>query len=166
MIVKLKNYTQLTLLLSTWFVVALSFIWFGNSLLWTILGILFWPILEYGSHYYAHSPWYIRGPHARHHEDRRDFVYQIVPQGQAISIAIIIWLIFGFAFCGGTILAYIVYEIVHELSHIKGSPRWLPWPFSAMVIHHLRHHARPNRCFAVTCPWMDSLFGTSFKQKK
>lgn len=165
MFVKIENFFQLGVLLSIWLIASIVLMWLGGSWILSFIGFFCWPVIEWLGHRYAHLPFY-QGAHMNHHMDRRDFKFQIVPQWQALGLALIIWLIMGSAFTGGLLLAYTLYEGIHELTHVKGAARWAPQPLRWMIIHHLRHHAKPNTNFSVTLPVIDWILGSSYEQRK
>lgn len=73
--------------------------------------------------------------------------------------------------CGGwlalvTVLwaHHVIYSAIHRCQH-ELEHNWaerLPG-FQAMKRHHLDHHRRPNRNFAVVFLWTDTLFGTAWR---
>lgn len=164
MLLEIKTYFELVLLITLWFCFSIFLMYLGSNIFLSTLGFLTWPIIEYLAHRYAHRESY-SGPHQIHHRDNKNITYQIVPQFQAIGITVILMIITGYAFTGGIVLAYSLYEIVHELSHIKGAAKKLPQPLKWMAIHHLRHHAKQNTNYSVTLPLIDYLMGTAYKKK-
>jgi len=126
------------------------------------LGLLLWTLLEYAIHgWIGHQSTSLARLHAVHHRDP----HAIFTIGAWLPVAIV-WTI-GIALWGfsplmvlfsGTLCGFVIYEAIHYRIHFcrpKGHiERWLRE-------HHLGHHQRmPHRCFGVTSPLWDLIFGT------
>jgi sterol desaturase/sphingolipid hydroxylase (fatty acid hydroxylase superfamily) len=149
------------------------------QLIWLIpLGLFIWTITEYLLHRFVfHAE--IRSPalkriinsyHGLHHEAPRDPDWILVQAPYALTvsalyaviIAAICWNLFWTAgILSGIWAGFLYYEAVHYRVHIStGNGPLLRWQRRA----HFHHHFHDvDRCFGVTSPLWDYVFGTNRK---
>jgi sterol desaturase/sphingolipid hydroxylase (fatty acid hydroxylase superfamily) len=149
-----------------------------RDLLWLLpIGIFLWTLLEYVLHRFAfHIQIPIRNPilrelvngsHTLHHASPRDPTKVLVHPTYGIVVSSLLYgLLFfvlrdGFSAAGilvGIWMGFLYYEAVHYRVHFSLSG-------SGLVAHqrrtHFYHHFTNNkRCFGVTSPLWDYVFGT------
>ncbi len=137
-------------------------------------GYLIWTITEYWLHRLLfHLP--VVGPktaraafliHGVHHDAPWDERRLVMPAGASLGLCVVIYglfrLFFGatgmYAPFAGFVLGYVIYDEVHWYVHAftpkSRLGRWLRRE------HFLHHFKDPSTRFGVSCPWLDSLFGT------
>ena len=131
----------------------------------TALGLLTWPLIEYGVHgVLAHRLRTFVSPlHGVHHTDpRRVFTSPLawVPATLAIG-GLAVWGLgagLGLGFTAGALLGFLRYELIHWRIHFR-----LPRNAAERRRreHHLAHHFADARHYhGVTTPLWDRVFGT------
>ncbi|XXF78800.1 sterol desaturase family protein [Myxococcaceae bacterium GXIMD 01537] len=152
----------------------------GTSVLFVLLGLLTWTVLEYCIHrYFFH--WEGSGPfarrvnwvaHAYHHKYPDDARRLVMPLGGSVPAAILIggllWLVGRPAqmipYFVGIVWGYLTYDFIHWSAHCR-TPR-TAWG-KALREHHMAHHfATPDRNFGITNRWVDRLVGTSGRHSR
>jgi len=128
-----------------------------------IAGVFAWTFLEYVIHGWLSHTFrtFATALHAVHHRDP-NAVFTI---GAWIPIAVL-WIIFtgvfgrtpGMTFFTGSVLGFVVYEAVHYRFHFC-TPR-SRFETCLRARHLVHHEYYPNRCFGVTSPLWDLVFGT------
>ncbi len=158
-------------------------LWGGLSL-WEwiglpVAGLLLWTLLEYVIHAFAFHPhglpgWLksVQNSHAMHHAYPKRPEYIVARLSFTVPIAAgvfaLLWLLLGdlrwaSLILVGTVAGYLTYEVVHWSIHRRWGPRILP---RSLVLHHLYHHYKDDqRCYGVTSPLWDFVFGTSRRRK-
>lgn len=140
-------------------------------LLAVVLGILTWPVLEYGLHRFLGHVWkretLFKREHLRHHRESGYFATFGYKVAASIPAILFFWAIgtlataspaIGGAYAAGAAAMVVFYEWFHWRCHARA-------PATALGLrlrkHHFHHHfqnARSN--FGVTGTWMDRLAGT------
>ena len=147
------------------------------DLLWLIpVGVLGWTILEYGLHRFVfhreiHNAFLrslLNATHFQHHDLPRDREYILVqlPYALVISallaggIALVCRNLFWTAgILSGVWAGFLYYEAVHYRVHATSSNGWL---LARQRHAHFYHHYHDSkRCFGVTTPLWDYVFGTT-----
>jgi sterol desaturase/sphingolipid hydroxylase (fatty acid hydroxylase superfamily) len=152
-----------------------------HNLFWLVpAGIFIWTLLEYGLHRFAfHIQVPIRnqllrdivnGSHMLHHASPRDPDKVLVHPSFGIAVSVILygllWMILhdGFSTMGilvGIWMGFLYYEAVHYRVHFNLSGSGL---IARQRRTHFYHHFINNkRCFGVTSPLWDYVFGTTMK---
>ena len=150
-----------------------------NDLMWLVpIGILIWTLLEYVLHRYVfHAQVPLRNPqlreivnasHLSHHAAPRDAAKVLVQPLFAFAISLILYGVFigvlrnAFSAAGviaGVWAGFLYYEAVHYRVHFSLSPSGL---IAQQRRTHFYHHFTNNkRCFGVTSPLWDFVFGTT-----
>jgi sterol desaturase/sphingolipid hydroxylase (fatty acid hydroxylase superfamily) len=144
--------------------------------LW-LLGLVFWTLLEYTLHRFAfHILVPIRNPrlrailnasHLGHHAAPRDPTKVLVHPLYGIAISAVLYtLLYGIsgnAFDAAAVMTgiwtgFLYYEAVHYRVHFSLSPSGLiGWQRRAHFYHHFTNN---KKCFGVTSPFWDYVFGT------
>lgn len=142
----------------------------GRAVALVAFGLLAWTLLEYISH---RALFHLPREHvlarfgARMHLDHHDDPHRTPitkPLGltapmiaMATSAAAVLanWSLYIVA---GTVLGYLVYELLHVAAHVLGDDVH-PWP--RLRRWHLGHHAEPTAQFGITTRIWDELLGTS-----
>ena len=157
-----------------------------RDLIWLIpIGVLLWTILEYGLHRFAfhiQNPVrnqrlkdIVNGSHLGHHASPRDPAKVLVHPwyGVVISAVLfgILYLISGDAFesaglMTGVWAGFLYYEAVHYRVHMSLSG--IGFIARQRRTHFYHHFTNNKRCFGVTSPLWDYVFGTALpaRQKK
>jgi sterol desaturase/sphingolipid hydroxylase (fatty acid hydroxylase superfamily) len=148
-----------------------------RDLFWLLpVGLFAWTLLEYGLHRFAFHRQIrnatlrslINGTHLQHHDAPRDCDHILVKPGYALAIsgflAGVVNLICGNAFWTAGILSgiwagFLYYESVHYRVHATSSSGWLVGRQRQAHFYHHFHDSR--RCFGVTTPLWDYVFGTA-----
>jgi sterol desaturase/sphingolipid hydroxylase (fatty acid hydroxylase superfamily) len=144
---------------------------------WLIpVGVLIWSLLEYGLHRFAfHLKRHDNGlyrvlteSHRGHHSSPRDpdKIFVNTRFGVIVSavLYVILWLTVGSLFRAaglmtGIWLGFLYYECVHYAVHLTASNAGL---FAQQRRAHFHHHfTNQNRCYGVTTPLWDYVFGTT-----
>jgi sterol desaturase/sphingolipid hydroxylase (fatty acid hydroxylase superfamily) len=146
--------------------------------LWPVcitLGMLCWTLIEYGLHRFVlHMPLQsvavqrtLERLHLGHHREPRDEAKVTVPVYGSLPIAAALLGVFRLASGSwegaallmiGSIAGYLCYEAVHFCLHCSATGgRWLRWQRTNHFFHHFRDQ---RRCFGVTTPLWDWVFGT------
>jgi sterol desaturase/sphingolipid hydroxylase (fatty acid hydroxylase superfamily) len=141
------------------------------------LGLLLWTLLEYALHRFAfHIQGPIRNPklrefvnasHLGHHAAPRDPTKVLVHTSFGFIISAVlfglIYAVAGNAFSAVTILSgiwtgFLYYEAVHYRVHFSLSASGVvAWQRRAHFYHHFTNN---KKCFGVTSPFWDFVFGT------
>ncbi len=142
---------------------------------WGVLeGYLIWTVAEYWLHRLLfHLP--VVGPktaraafliHGVHHDAPWDETRLVMPAGASLSLCVVTYglfrLIFGatglYAPFAGFVLGYVIYDEVHWYVHaFTPKSRFGRWLRREHFLHHFKD---PSTRFGVSCPWLDSVFGT------
>jgi 4-hydroxysphinganine ceramide fatty acyl 2-hydroxylase len=154
----------------------------GELFILFISGLLAWTLLEYGLHRFVfHIQIPIRNPqlrefvnasHLSHHASPRDPKKVLVHPlyGLVVSAVLygLIYMVFRNLASAAMLLTgiwsgFLYYEAVHYRVHFSLSP-------SGLIAHqrrfHFYHHFTNNkRCFGVTSPLWDYVFGTNFPER-
>jgi sterol desaturase/sphingolipid hydroxylase (fatty acid hydroxylase superfamily) len=154
----------------------------GGVLAFFAAGLLIWTLLEYGLHRFVfHVQVPIRNPrlrdlvnasHMSHHASPRDPEKVLVHPGYGLVISAVIYAVI-FAICrsalstaammAGIWAGFLYYEAVHYRVHFSLSPSGL---IARQRRSHFYHHFTNNkRCFGVTSPLWDYVFGTTLLDK-
>ena len=150
-----------------------------TDLLWLIpLGILIWTLLEYGLHRFvfhvriplrdARLKEFVNSSHLLHHASPRDREKVLVRPGYGLVISAIlfgvIYAISASVFTTTAVLVgiwagFLYYEAVHYRVHFTLSATGV---IARQRRTHFYHHFTNNkRCFGVTTPLWDYVFGTA-----
>jgi sterol desaturase/sphingolipid hydroxylase (fatty acid hydroxylase superfamily) len=138
-----------------------------------VFGVVCWTLIEYLLHRFVlhlQTRAYQRTSerlHLGHHWEPRDVAKITVPVYGSLPIAVALWGLFrllpgSWEAAGllliGNIIGYLYYETVHFRIHCGATGgRWL----RRRRAHHLYHHFKnQHRCFGVTTPLWDWVFGT------
>lgn len=144
------------------------------------VGLFAWTLIEYGLHRFVfHVQIPLRNPrlrelvnssHLTHHASPRDPDKVLVRSFYGIAVSIVIYglvyLITGSLFSAAALMTgiwagFLYYEAVHYRVHFSLSPSGL---IARQRRTHFYHHFSNNkRCFGVTSPLWDYVFGTSLK---
>lgn len=140
-----------------------------------ILGVVSWTLIEYLLHRFV---LHLRAQglalqraierlHLGHHREPRDEAKITVPVYGSLPIAVALlglWRLVSGSWDAaallmiGTIIGYLYYETVHFRIHCSvACGRWLRWQRAPHLLHHFKN---PHRCFGVTTPLWDWVFGT------
>lgn len=136
-------------------------------------GLFLWTFIEYVLHRYAFH-WVPRSKrlremqlHIDHHAHPEDPHNGVTPLSFSVPVTLSIWLVLvaatgswerGSVMCTGTVLGYLVYELVHFSTHFSRLERQ---PFRYWREHHFAHHKRATICYGFTTPLWDIVFRTS-----
>lgn len=143
-------------------------------------GLFLWTLLEYLIHAFAFHPrplsgWLkeVQASHAMHHAYPKRPEYIVARYRFTVPVAVLIflllWLLVGdwqraSLILVGTVIGYLAYEAVHWSIHRRWAVRFLP---RRLVLHHLHHHFKDDqRCYGVTTPLWDYVFGTGPKPSR
>jgi 4-hydroxysphinganine ceramide fatty acyl 2-hydroxylase len=150
----------------------------GTDLIWLfIIGLLTWTLLEYGLHrflFHMHVPLrnpvlrnLINGSHLGHHAAPRDRTKVLVHPSYGLAVSSIlyglIYLLTGSVFSAAGVMSgvwagFLYYEAVHYRVHFSLSASGLVARQRRTHFHH--HFTNNRRCFGVTSPLWDYVFGT------
>jgi sterol desaturase/sphingolipid hydroxylase (fatty acid hydroxylase superfamily) len=145
---------------------------------WPLLvaaGLLLWTLIEYLLHRFAfHYPFRSRRVqavqaelHLAHHARPDELELIVAGPSFSLPIALVIWVLLRLALgtwaqaslvMAAAMVGYLCYEVVHFSIHtrLKGGPLLQFWRR-----HHFFHHfSDASRCFGVTSPLWDLVFGT------
>jgi hypothetical protein len=145
-----------------------------SCVLFFMVGVVGWPLLEYGLHRGLHFParsaWlreFLYQAHLVHHEDPQDprliFVRFSATAPISLLLFLLLWGLFGrwqeaALTLTGLWAGYLVYEFVHYSAHV-GAPKaaWMRY----LKKYHLLHHYQDDRSrYGVTTPVVDWVFRT------
>ena len=150
-----------------------------SQLLWLLpVGIILWTLLEYGLHRFIfhiqvplRNPWLremVNASHLAHHASPRDPVKVLVRPGYGLVVSSIFYGLFYtltrsvFLTSGlvvGVWAGFLYYEAVHYRVHFSLSGSGF---IARQRRAHFYHHFTNNkRCFGVTSPLWDYVFGTA-----
>jgi sterol desaturase/sphingolipid hydroxylase (fatty acid hydroxylase superfamily) len=152
------------------------------DLLWLIpAGALIWTLLEYGLHRFifhlqipAQNPRlreFVEALHLDHHASPRDPGKVLVRPTYGLLVSTVLYgLVYGLSgslFSASGIMAgiwggFLYYEAVHYRVHFSLSAAGLIARQRRSHFHH--HFTDSNRCFGVTSPVWDYVFGTSLRK--
>lgn len=136
-------------------------------------GLLFWTWLEYMVHrfvfHHAEGTPFQYTIHGVHHAFPKDKDRLAMPPVISIALATLLLFAFrmllgesGFAFASGFLCGYASYLCVHYIIHVYPRPRNV---FSLWWVNHSIHHYQDGqRCFGVSSPLWDYVFGTQYKK--
>lgn len=144
-----------------------------------VIGFFLWTLLEYflhsrGFHSTLDSPWLqqLGKSHRAHHTHPSDPGRIIARLSFSLPVTLLFWGVLTLVLwspklaallMSGMMLGYLAYEIVHYLIHRSKLFRKTLRP---LVRHHLYHHHKDEeRCYGVTSPLWDVVFGTMPRQK-
>jgi sterol desaturase/sphingolipid hydroxylase (fatty acid hydroxylase superfamily) len=143
-----------------------------------ISGIFFWTFLEYVLHRYlfhfvsesktAQRIHYVL--HGVHHHFPRNKEKLFMPPVPGLTLVGLLYLGFSYlmgdyvlAFLPGIVAGYLIYVFLHYAIHTIRPPKAMEKLWS----HHFMHHHRfPEKCFGVSSPFWDYIFGTMPPKKK
>lgn len=133
--------------------------WSFQALVFILVGMAFWTLMEYAIHRFAHTNKWVREAHAFHH--RQPKVYN-GPSGlytPFIFAAVygVMYLLFGALarpLLAGTLMGYAFYLYLHNVIHRGAVPGFM----RQMSAHHIRHHMGKRRCYGVTTRFWDWFF--------
>lgn len=142
-----------------------------------IIGFSVWTLTEYLAHRFLfHFKFsseigrkFVFLIHGNHHELPKDKLRNMMPLIVTIPIAILLWWgayalagKAGTAYFGGFLVGYVFYDLVHYACHQWG----FTWsPFLRLKRHHLIHHySVPDKNFAVSTTFWDSIFHTKSRR--
>jgi len=154
-----------------------------NELLWLFpLGVLIWTLLEYGLHrfvFHIQVPLQrplrdlVNGSHLEHHASPRDPNIVLVKPTYGLAISAVLYglmyLLSGSLYSAAGLMAgiwagFLYYEAVHYRVHFNLSG----WGLVARQrrTHFYHHFTNNKRCFGVTSPLWDYVFGTTMPRTK
>lgn len=138
-----------------------------------ILGFFVWTLTEYLAHRFLFhfrfssdlGQKFVFLIHGNHHEIPKDKLRNMMPLSVTIPVSALLWAMAysvagraGTAGFGGFLIGYVFYDFVHYGCHQWGFNRG---PFRRLKRHHLIHHyAVPDKNFAVSTTFWDSIFQT------
>lgn len=143
-------------------------------------GILAWTILEYFLHRYVFHfhPKSDFGKrimfiiHGVHHDYPNDSKRLVMPPSLSIPLAfgfyfsykLLVGETFVAPFFAGTVLGYLVYDMLHySFHHLNWENKW----FMQLKAHHLKHHFKdPDLGFGVSSTLWDRIIGTAYPNQK
>lgn len=142
-----------------------------------VAGFLVWTLTEYLAHRFLfHFKFsseigrkFVFLIHGNHHELPKDKLRNMMPLIVTIPIAVLLWWAsytlggkVGTAYFGGFLVGYVFYDLVHYACHQWG----FTWsPFLRLKRHHLIHHySVPDKNFAVSTTFWDSIFHTKSRR--
>jgi 4-hydroxysphinganine ceramide fatty acyl 2-hydroxylase len=155
---------------------------FGN-LVWLMpIGVLIWTLLEYGLHRFVfHIRLPVRNPHLReivnashleHHAAPRDRNKVLVRPLYGLIISTILYGLLLIAFrnvfsaagvLAGIWMGFLYYEAVHYRVHFSlAGSGLIAWQRRGHFYHHFTNN---KRCFGVTSPLWDYVFGTTLPRE-
>lgn len=157
---------------ATWSGVTGNFAWWQPAA-YAAAGLALWSILEYLFHRHVfhivpRAPWLLeRQQHLQHHRLPSEPAFQVVPLRYSMPIAIGLTASLRLALgtwpaailiASGVVTGYLGYELVHYWIHMGGRAGSV---LRRLRRHHFYHHYRDDeRCFGVTTPIWDLVFGT------
>jgi sterol desaturase/sphingolipid hydroxylase (fatty acid hydroxylase superfamily) len=144
-------------------------------------GVFLWTFLEYLLHRFLfhiqipiHDPKVremVNSSHLLHHAAPRDADKVLVKPGYGLVVSTIVyallWLATGNLFTAALLMSgiwagFLYYEAVHYRVHFSLSPSgFIAWQRRAHFYHHFTNN---KRCFGVTSPLWDYVFGTTASQ--
>ena len=108
--------------------------------------------------------------HGVHHDHPSDPMRLVMPPIVTVPLGLlflgaflgIFGLAFGSAVAAGFFFGYLLYDMTHyTLHHHKPKSRLGRWLHEL----HMRHHFEDDeRCFGVSAPWWDTVFGTAVRR--
>jgi 4-hydroxysphinganine ceramide fatty acyl 2-hydroxylase len=153
-----------------------------GDLVWLLpMGILLWTLLEYGLHRFVfHIRLPVRNPylreivnasHLEHHASPRDRnkvlvrpLYGLVVSAMVFALLLLVFrnAFFTAGVLSGIWAGFLYYEAVHYRVHFSLSGSGLiAWQRRGHFYHHFTNN---KRCFGVTSPLWDYVFGTTMPQ--
>jgi len=147
----------------------------GPAAAWALGGYAFWTLTEYWLHRVvfhfepaegigARLHWLVHGVH---HEHPNDPLRLVMPPSASVPLALAFLAAFAlvldgpavFAFGGGFLAGYLVYDMTHYHLHHR-RPRTRAGRYLREL--HMRHHFQDHtRGYGVSAPWWDYAFGTA-----
>lgn len=146
-----------------------------TSFLWAALGVVVWTFVEYLLHRYVFHWIEVREPyrslasglHIAHHRSAEIAHLILAPPAISLGFGLLLYGLLAAATWSfaraalmeaGVLLGYLAYEWLHFGVHRFRSPGSL---LRRLQRHHFQHHYKdPRRCFGVTSPFWDWIFGT------
>ena len=147
----------------------------GDAVLAFVGGYAFWTLCEYWIHrvvfhlqprsrHGARLHWIVHGVHHDHPNDPLRLVMPpivTVPLGTAFLglFVLVLGTPIAWGVAAGFFAGYLFYDLLHyRLHHARSKRRVGRW----LRQLHMRHHFEDDtRCFGVSAPWWDTVFGTS-----
>ena len=137
-------------------------------------GLLLWTLVEYvlhGAAFHAERHGgvlaFARRMHGEHHDDPRDPAHIFTRLPFSLPPALLFWGLFRLGLgswrmaalpLAGLLTGFVAYEVIHYGIHRVPRLRRALRPLAS---HHLYHHyTDPSRCFGVSSPLWDVVFGT------
>jgi 4-hydroxysphinganine ceramide fatty acyl 2-hydroxylase len=156
----------------------------GSDLLWLFpIGVLVWTLLEYGLHRFvfhiqipirnSHLREFVNASHLEHHAAPRDPTKVLVRPVYGLMISAVLYglmyLVSGRLFSVAAVMAgiwagFLYYEAVHYRVHFSLSG--LGFIARQRRAHFYHHFTNNKRCFGVTSPLWDYVFGTRLPEAK
>ena len=148
----------------------------SRDLLWLIpLGALAWTLIEYGLHrflFHVNIPGagirrIVNSSHLEHHEDPRDAARILVQTAYALAVSAVVAgavaamcrdLFSTAGILAGIWAGFLYYESVHYRVHVTSANG--PLVTRQRRAHFYHHFHDAGRCFGVTTPLWDYVFGT------
>jgi len=142
-----------------------------------VFALFFWTFAEYMLHRYlfhfVNENKYVKRfhfiMHGSHHNFPKDEERLLMPPAPGLILATMLFVFFyivfsilqvsafTWAFFPGFFLGYLLYSFVHRATHIYKPPKG----FEVVWTHHSLHHYKyPTKCFGVSSPLWDYVFGT------
>ncbi len=163
----------------------LAWLWGNHSVLgmivFVLLGIIAWTFIEYVLHRFVYHWNTRREPfksmvsmlHLAHHRDTDDKYLIFSPLTVSLLLSSVLYLVFfavtqswsaGALMMSGLTVGYTYYEWLHYGAHHFKTHQPM---YKYLRKYHLAHHFKqPKKCFGVTNPFWDMLFGTHMKFNK
>jgi len=146
---------------------------FLPGILYTLLGIFLWTLLEYVIHRFAfhYQPKTESGRkihflvHGVHHDYPRDSTRLVMPLPVSVPLAVIFYLLFELIFdvyylniFSGLVTGYLAYDSIHYATHHM---KMKSGPGRFLKEYHLKHHySGEESAYGVSNPLWDYIFGT------
>ena len=132
-------------------------------------GLLFWTLLEYGLHRFAHESSFSIGdgrrPHLGHHPRPTDLAIMVTPLSFTLPVTLALWGCFRLALGAwpeasvallGVLVGYVTYEVIHYRVHMTDRPGPV---LQRLRDYQLEHHFRSaTGRHGVTTPLWDFVF--------
>lgn len=176
-VVAFPLYTLLQVAILMWAIFQFQF-GITTTILCFLGGILFWTLFEYLAHRYI---FHLEGEsqrikrftyilHGVHHETPKDKTRLIMPLVPYLLISSALYglafLFFGklaFVFMPGMLIGYVIYVAIHYAIHTQNPPHFLRYNLKHHALHHYKYD---DKCFGVSSPIWDMIFGTMPPKKE
>lgn len=146
----------------------------GQLLVWLVVGVLAWQLLEYLIHRHVFHGQYtsywgitfhflLHGNHHKFPKDHERLVFPPVPAAPlvySVYKACCATLPHGYAYClfSGALLGYLIYDCLHYVIH---HGKALPGPLNRLRRRHFHHHFKDtSHGFGISSIVFDVVFGT------